>query len=86
MSVMMRVYTCSCWVMFWMLFGMATSFVSSLLVYVYVFDLHFLGQWHMLSTFVVVGVGVDNVFACHDAWAEAGRHRHETLAHRLSAW
>ncbi|KAI0210536.1 hypothetical protein LSAT2_004733 [Lamellibrachia satsuma] len=84
-SVVMRVYTCSCWVTFWSLFGMATSFISALLVYYYVFDLHFLGEWHLLSAFVFVGVGVDNVFVCHDAWMDAGRHHHATLAHRLSA-
>ena len=49
-------------------------------------DLYFryIGIFHILSVFIVLGIGADDVFVFCDTWKETGQSKYKSLAHRLS--
>ena len=61
-----------------------TSFAASILVYRIIFDFRYFGIFHVLSVFIVLGLGADNVFIFYDTWRHTAFRTYPALEYRLS--
>ena len=80
----MWLQTGSLWLTSWGIFGIISSFNITNLIYRVVFDYRYIGIFHVLSIFIILGIGSDNIFVFMDTWKQSGREEHESLAKRLS--
>lgn len=67
-------------------FGMyfiLTNFVGGNLLYRYVFDYRYFGVFNALAIFLVLAVGVDEIFVFDESWSATGDRTYPSLAHRL---
>lgn len=83
--VFMLAQTGSVWITSWGIFGIISSFNISIFIYRVIFDYRYIGIFHVLSIFIILGIGSDNIFVFMDTWKEHGRsHSNLDLADRLS--
>jgi len=47
-------------------------------------DYRYLGIFHVLTVFIILGIGADDIFVFFDSWKETGHHEYKSLAHRMS--
>lgn len=61
-----------------------TSFAGTNLIYRIVFDYKYFGIFHVLSVFIILGIGADDIFVFYDTWRATGYKEYPSLAHRLT--
>ncbi len=65
-------------------FSIVNSFFGANLVYRYVFDFKYFGVFHVLSIFIILGIGVDDIFIYYDTWVASEDRPFASLDHRLA--
>ena len=58
----------SLWITTWAIFGILSSFVITNFIYRVILDFRYFGVFHVLSVFIVLGIGADDVFVFMDSW------------------
>lgn len=66
------------------IFSILTSFLLANLVYRYLFQYEYFGFFHIISMFIILGIGADDVFVFYDSWRLSGDGKYPSLAHRLT--
>ena len=82
--IIMCIQTRSLWVTGWALLSVLTGFFIAILIYRFIFDYRYVGIFHVLSIFIMLGIGADDVFVFYDTWKQSGCKKFKSLAHRLS--
>ena len=80
----MWLQTGSLWLTSWGIFSIISSFNITNLIYRVVFDYRYFGIFHVLSIFIILGIGSDNIFVFMDTWKQSGKDGHDSLSTRLS--
>ena len=80
----MILQTGSLWVTCFSIVAVASSFITSALIYRFIFNYQYFGVFHVLAVFIVLGIGADNTFVFFDTWKETGFKHYKSLAHRMS--
>lgn len=55
------------------IFGILSSVLGGNLIYRVVFDQRYIGVFHCISIFIVLGIGVDDIFVLFDVWHDSFR-------------
>lgn len=76
--------TGSLWITSWGIFGIFSSFNVTNLLYRILLDYRYFGVFHVMSIFIILGIGCDNIFVFMDTWKQSERQKFKSLAHRLS--
>ncbi|XP_021340144.1 protein dispatched homolog 1-like [Mizuhopecten yessoensis] len=76
--------THSLFVTFFAIFSILTSFFGANMIYRIVFDYKYFGIFHVLSIFIILGIGADDVFVYFDTWRATSHDQMESLEQRLS--
>lgn len=58
----------SLWITAWAIFSILSSFVITNFIYRVILDFRYFGVFHVLSVFIVLGIGADDVFVFMDSW------------------
>ena len=58
----------SIWITTWAIFSILSSFVITNFIYRVILDFRYFGVFHVLSVFIVLGIGADDVFVFMDSW------------------
>ncbi|CAH1777269.1 unnamed protein product [Owenia fusiformis] len=66
------------------IFSIMTNFCMANLIYRIVFDFIYLSSFHILSMFIILGIGADDIFVFYDTWRISCQYEYLSLAHRLS--
>ena len=82
--VFMCIQTGSLWLTLFALLSIFTSFCATNLVYRIILDYRYIGIFHVLALFIILGIGADDVFVFVDTWKETSHNTYPSLAHRLS--
>ncbi|KAL3837324.1 hypothetical protein ACJMK2_022690 [Sinanodonta woodiana] len=82
-SVMLY-HTRSLWISGWGTISMFSCFCVTNLIYRIVLDFRYFGYFHILTIFIILGIGVDDMFVFYDVWRATGYQNYPSLAHRLS--
>lgn len=53
-------------------------------MYRYIFDFKYFGVFHVLSIFIILGIGVDDIFIYYDTWVATEDRLYPSLEHRLA--
>ena len=77
-------HTKSLWITGFAVLSILTSFVCTNLIYRVVLDFRYIGFFHVLTIFIVLGIGADDIYVFYDVWRNTGHEDYPTLAHRLS--
>ena len=80
----MWLQTGSLWITSWAVFSVLSSFNITNLIYRIVFDYRYIGIFHVLSIFIILGIGADDVFVFMDTWKQSQAKSYKSLVHRLS--
>lgn len=78
------VHTRSLWITGFSIFSIISCFVITNLIYRVVLDFHYIGFFHVLTLFIVLGIGADDIFVFYDVWRNTAYETYPSLAHRLS--
>ena len=78
------IHTKSLWITGFAVFSIVTCFLCTNLIYRVVLDFRYIGFFHVLTIFIVLGIGADDIFVFYDVWRNTGHEDYPTLAHRLS--
>ena len=76
--------TQSLWVTSLGLFSLVTCFFIANFIYRIVLDYRFFGYFHLISIFIILGIGADDIFVFFNTWRATGLEEYPSLAHRLS--
>ena len=76
--------TRSLWVTGWAVLSIFTSFCATNLVYRIILDYRYFGFFHIISIFIILGIGADDIFVFFNTWQASAQHEYPSLAHRLS--
>lgn len=76
--------TQSLWITGWAVFSILTCFFGANLIYRVVLDCRYIGIFHVLSVFIILGIGADDVFVFIDAWKASEAKNFRDLAYRMS--
>ena len=77
-------HTRSLWIAGFAILSIFASFFTGNLIYNLVFRFDYIGYFHILSLFVILGIGADNVFVFYDIWRNSRCDEYLSVAHRLS--
>ena len=77
-------HTGSIWLTAWGIFSIVSSFNITILIYRIVFDYRYFGTFHVLSIFIILGIGCDDIFIFMDTWKLSRNEKFNNLVHRLS--
>lgn len=80
----MWLQTGSLWITSWAVFSVLSSFNITNLIYRIIFDYRYIGIFHVLSIFIILGIGADDIFVFMDTWKQSHDKRYKSLVHRLS--
>ena len=80
--VFMCIQTQSFWVTGFALFSIVSGFTVTLLIYRFILDYRYLGLFHILAVFIILGIGADDIFVFFDTWKQDGRQKFKSTAHR----
>ena len=83
--IFMLFQTHSLWITGWALFSIFASFFSANMIYRIVFDFRYIGIFHVLSIFIILGIGADDVFVFYDTWRSSQEKSFPNLITRFSA-
>ena len=76
--------TGSLWITGWAIFSIIASFFGTNLIYRFVLDFRYFGTFNILSIFIILGIGADDVFVFTDTWKATGHYEYPSIAHRMS--
>lgn len=76
--------TGSLWITSWGIFSVISSFNIANLIYRVVFDYRYFGIFHVLSIFIILGIGSDNIFVFMDSWKQSHHKTYKNMAMRLT--
>ncbi|XP_033734799.1 protein dispatched homolog 1-like isoform X2 [Pecten maximus] len=82
--IFMWIQTASFWITFLGIFSILTSFLLTNLIYRCVLGYEYFGFFHVISMFIILGIGADDVFIFYDTWRLTGHTIYPSKAHRLS--
>lgn len=82
--IFMSLQTWSLWITGFALISIVTSFCATNLVYRIILDFRYIGIFHILALFIILGIGADDVFVFVDTWKETAHNKYISLAHRMS--
>ena len=85
--IFMWLQTGSLWLTSWGIFSIISSFNISYLIFRVIFDYKYIGIFHVMSIFIILGIGSDNIFVFVDTWKElrpTGQTTSMPLVYRLS--
>lgn len=82
--IFMWIQTASFWITFMGIFSILTSYLLTNLIYRYILKYIYFGFFHIVSMFIILGIGADDVFVFYDTWRLTGHSSFPTIAHRLS--
>ncbi|XP_028402921.1 protein dispatched homolog 3-like [Dendronephthya gigantea] len=77
-------HTGSLWITAWGVFSIVSSFNITILIYRFVFDYRYFGIFHVLSIFIILGIGFDDVFIFMDTWRQSSKGESQNLVDRVS--
>lgn len=80
----MLFHTRSFWIAGWAMISILLSFLGTNIIYTGVIDFQYFGFFHILSIFIILGIGADDVFVFYDNWRLTAFATYPSLAHRLS--
>ena len=80
----MWLQTGSLWLTTWGIFSIMSSFNITNLIYRVAFDYRYFGVFHVLSIFIILGIGADDIFVFTDTWKQSRKDGHDSLTTRLS--
>lgn len=66
------------------LYGILSALLSANLIYRYVLGRRFIGVFHAISIFLLLGIGADDVFILFDAWRDSLNEQLSSEAQRIS--
>ncbi|XP_045187392.2 uncharacterized protein LOC123545146 [Mercenaria mercenaria] len=78
------IHTRSLWITGLAIFSIISCFVITNLIYRIVLDFRYIGFFHVLTLFIVLGIGADDIFVFYDVWRNTAYESYPSLAHRLS--
>ena len=67
------------------LLSVITSFCGANMLYRIVFGYRYFGVFHVLSVFIILGIGADDIFVFFDTWKFTGHGDYSSLEGRFSA-
>lgn len=76
--------TGSLWITSWAIFSILSSFNITNLIYRIILDYRYFGIFHVLSIFIILGIGADDIFVFTDTWKQSEKEAFSNLAQRLS--
>ena len=76
--------TQSAWITGWAVFSILTCFFGANIVYRIILDCRYIGIFHVLSVFIILGIGADDVFVFVDTWKATENVSFHDLSFRLS--
>ena len=82
--IFVLIQTGSFWVTLLAVLSILTSFLGANFIYRVVLDYQYLGIFHVLTIFIILGIGADNIFIVFDSWKESSFYSYKSLAHRMS--
>ena len=82
--IIVSIQTRSLWVTCWALFSVLSSFFISIIIYRFIFDYRYVGIFHVLAIFIILGIGADDVFVFFDTWRLSANYKFKSMAHRMS--
>lgn len=74
----------SFWIASWAMFSIMGSFMATNLIYRCIIQFEYFGIFHVLSIFIILGIGADDVFIFLDSWRDTGLYDYPSLEHRFS--
>ncbi|KAH9488013.1 hypothetical protein Btru_066816 [Bulinus truncatus] len=83
--IFMLIQTSSLFLTTFSIFSILTSFLGANIVYRVVLDYRYFGIFHVLSIFIILGIGADNIFVFNDTWRATAHEKHANMAERLSS-
>lgn len=81
--VFMWLQTGSLWITGWAIFSILSSFNIANLIYRVILDYRYFGVFHVLSIFIILGIGADDIFVFTDTWKQSEGVQFPSEAHRL---
>ena len=81
--IFMWLQTGSVWITAWAIFSILSSFNIANLLYRIVLDYRYFGVFHVLSIFIILGIGADDIFVFTDTWKQSQGKQFPSMAHRL---
>ena len=76
--------TASLWITGWALLGILTNFFGANLVYRMLLDYRYIGTFHVLSVFIILGIGADDVFVFFNTWKLMEERKYPNLTIHLT--
>ena len=83
--IFMWLQTGSVWITGWAIFSIFSSFNIANLIYRIILDYRYFGVFHVLSIFIILGIGADDIFVFTDTWKQSQRIEFPSMAHRLDS-
>ncbi|XP_076099747.1 protein dispatched homolog 1-like [Mytilus galloprovincialis] len=82
--IFMWFQTKSFWITFFGILSIFTSFLLTNLIYRFVLQYRYFGFFHIISVFIILGIGADDIFIFYDTWILSKHTRYPSKAHRLA--
>lgn len=76
--------TQSLWITAWGVFSIFSCFFGANLIYRILFDFRYIGIFHVLSVFIILGIGADDIFVFCDTWRASQEKFFPDLVTRFS--
>ena len=77
--------TQSLWITGWGVFSIFSCFFGANIIYRLLFDFRYIGIFHVLSVFIILGIGADDIFVFCDTWRASEEKVFPDLVTRFSA-
>ena len=77
--------TQSLWITGWGVFSIFACFFGANIIYRILFDFRYIGIFHVLSVFIILGIGADDIFVFCDTWRASQEKDFPDLITRFSA-
>ena len=76
--------TGSLWITGWAVFSILTNFFGANLIYRIVLDFRYIGIFHVLSVFIILGIGADDIFVFYNTWKLMEKEKFSCLKKHLT--
>ena len=77
-------HTKSLWISSFGVMSIFISFLAANMIYRIALDFRYIGFFHIIAIFIILGIGADDVFIFLDVWKNTAYNIYPSLAHRLS--
>ena len=77
-------HTKSLWISSFAVMSIGTSFLAANMIYRIVLDFRYIGFFHIIAIFIILGIGADDLFIFLDVWKNTAYNSYPSLAHRLT--